>query len=764
MSRSAKNISDGKLLINNPSQLHNLTEFTFASWIKLEELPASDTCYIADFGGKKTISVDTEYKINVEVSRVTINDILSTPSGIIPLNEWTHIVFTYKYGSPSELHLYMTDTLGNWREIGTMVSGIGALNSDSGLSVAFLNTYLTGSFNFPGSIAEVGVWNRILTIEEIQHLSIDRYTPSLIRAGIIGAWKLNGGNPEIDYVYGNNAYPSTDLLITDNVPMILEDEIGPISSTILYAPNLTSPVGEETFNKGFITISWEIKDPPSSNSSVELSDITYEIEYTDNYIGRETVWHTVKKRIEGETTSYLWYIGKMLKSETLRIRIRSFYEYANIFSEYSPSASSFTVNVFKLVTPVILSPLSGNSYIDSITIILDENNIEDTYNQKIYYKIEYQSTKSDIDWTVLYDELPVGSTTIRWNIDGLPNSDDYQLKLTSYDKNNNQYATTYVDKIKISHPGLFYIDTLPPVANIEFENTNQVTNKLDHIVNIYAEDSVTDIKTISFSDINLTDTTDKQVLTLGPVQESNTDKYFSPIQILPCDSNVFQIGNTPKIQWTFADKSGLMRLNSVFTDYGNNTSCNILEQFFVKLWKYDEKMTDFISVREDRDYLKITNGNIGADTKRVNTVYVSTENGKIYRVEPFPIQIYDIGIGITKLSFLYDVLYVFSYNNNTDVARAYRDDKTDSLYLLTEFTDPISKITAVCQYGSYLYIGMENGQLWIFDGASFTKIHTFDNPINYLTGDSRYLYIGFFSGTNIVLYNGSSFFALNIEV
>lgn len=205
--------------------------------------------------------------------------------------------------------------------------------------------------------------------------------------------------------------------------------------TTVYAPNLTSPVGGEIFNKGKISITWETKNPPTSDTSITLSQITYEIEYTENFIGRETNWFTVKRRISGDETSFDWYVGKMLKSETLRMRIRAFCEDINTYSEYSPSAADFSVNVFKLVPPAILSPLPGRSYIDYINIIIDESQTINTYSQKIRYRIEYQSDDAGVDWTTLFEDLPVGSSPLRWNIDSLPTG-TYQLKLTIMDANN----------------------------------------------------------------------------------------------------------------------------------------------------------------------------------------------------------------------------------------------------------------------------------------------------------------------------------------
>lgn len=763
MSRSSNNIN-GKLIITNPVQLQDLVNFTYSFWIRLEGVITSDTTFVFDFGGLKTVFIDSDGRLNVTIYRATTNSTCLTSINTITYNEWQHIAVTYETSS-GIISLYISDTSGNWRWEGTSIVGVGNLTSDVGNNIYLLNDSTGADNHFPGSIDEVGIWDRALTTSELQHLAIDRYAPQLISSGLVGAWNISGTNPEIDSVYGNNAIPDpSDLYVTDDVPLILTANPGSESNITVYAPNLTSPTGQEVYNKGVISIGWETKNPPTNQSNITLNDITYEIEYTENHIGRETVWHTIRRRISGQSTSYSWYVGRMLKSDTLRVRIRAFCELLNIYSEYSPSFSDFSVNIFKIISPAILSPLSGNSYADYITIILDEGQTVNTYNQKIRYKIEYQSTKADINWTVLFKDLPVGSTPIRWNIDSLSNSDDYKLKLTVYDPNSDQYTTNYVNDIKISHSGLFYIDTVPPKGIIEFENHNQITNSVDQIINTYVEDEVTDVKDMAFADINLTKTeSTKTVLTLGPIQDENSR--FDPVQLKDNCSSSLKIGYSPKLQWSFKDESGLMRLDGIFRDYGDNDSCQDRFHGFMQLWKTDEVLTDVFSDKENRDYLVISStGTSSTESKRVNTAYISTESGKIYRLEPFPIKIYDLGYKITRLNKFVDTIYVFAYNSNTDVAKVYRDDKTDSLTLLTEFTDSLSEIKSVAEYDASLYLGMQNGQLWRFDGTSFSKVNTFDNPVNYLFGDSRYLYIGFFSGTKIYIYNGLAFFGLNVEV
>ena len=62
-----------------------------------------------------------------------------------------------------------------------------------------------------------------------------------------------------------------------------------------------------------------------------------------------------------------------------------------------------------------------------------------------------------------------------------------------------------------------------------------------------------------------------------------------------------------------------------------------------------------------------------------------------------------------------------------------------------------------------MYVGLENGELWKFDGVAFTEIATFNNPISTLTGDNEYLYIGQSNSSRISLYDGTSFFHSDVE-
>ena len=142
--------------------------------------------------------------------------------------------------------------------------------------------------------------------------------------------------------------------------------------SILYAPHITSPKGGEIFNKGVITVQWDINDPPSSDeySGINSSNVSYEIEYTDNYLGQDTVWHTAKRRIQYSTTSYEWKVGKMIKSKNVRIRMRSHTSIDGTVSDWSVISGNFSVNVFELIAPAIINPIPNRLYNDFILIII----------------------------------------------------------------------------------------------------------------------------------------------------------------------------------------------------------------------------------------------------------------------------------------------------------------------------------------------------------------------------------------------------------
>jgi len=152
---------------------------------------------------------------------------------------------------------------------------------------------------------------------------------------------------------------------------------------MLYSPHITSPIGNEVFNLGHVTIEWNLPDPPSDDAGLSTDNIFYEIQFTENYIGDETAWNTIHSRLAWDNTSYDWKVGKLVKSDHVRIRLRTREYDTGSVSEWSTSSDDFTINVWRLVPPAIASPVAGNLYNEAIQIILDESLTRNTYNQKV---------------------------------------------------------------------------------------------------------------------------------------------------------------------------------------------------------------------------------------------------------------------------------------------------------------------------------------------------------------------------------------------
>ncbi len=544
----------------------------------------------------------------------------------------------------------------------------------------------------------------------------------------------------------------------------------------LLTPQLTSPEGGEVFNLGTVNITWDKNDPPGQDRTIDEIDVTYEIEYTDNYLGSNTNWYVLKRRIPWEDTSYAWNVGKMIKSGSVRVRLRARSFDGELTSEYSMSGGPFSINVFDLIAPAIVNPVPDTLYTDFVLIILDETLTKNTYHQKVRYTLEYSSHDRDLDWTLIIKDVPVGQNVIRWDLEALSPSNDYVLRLTAQNvctepdaSTPDQKAVSYVYNIRVQQSGAFIIDTKPPEAVLEIENNTQITNQLDQIVNIFAEDATTGIEQIQIRECNASSS-----LSLGDREEPEEDSECPSLEELLTGDPDFDFligkpqGHATKALWKFEDISGLRKLEALLSDVGGNTSLQESIKIFIAVFSSEIEITDFIIVIENREKVTIDDSAsppvIVIETKEFEVVYLSTANGQFWVLEPFPSLVYTITGSplITKLFKFSGTIYLFTYNLVTGVGTAYRNDIVDATSIFT-FTSSFSRVRAVAEFAAAMYVGLSNGELWKFDGISFVLLKLFGDPISTLFGDESYLYIGFESSSDIVLYDGTSFFTSDLE-
>lgn len=560
------------------------------------------------------------------------------------------------------------------------------------------------------------------------------------------------------------------------------------AKTNLLAPHLTRPSNREAFNRGSVNIVWNINDPADAAGAINSNSVTYEIEYTDNYQGVDTNWHTVKRRIAYSDTSYTWNVGKMIKSSKVRIRMRARSTQDESVSSWTIS-DEFSVNVFELTAPAIVSPMPKILYSDFILIVLDESLTRHTYNQKVRYTLEYSSRKRNIDWTSIVTDIPVGQNVIRWNLDGLSTSDDYILRLTAKNASTScvdettspdQIARRFVHDVNIQQSGMFLIDTKPPSAVLEVESEFGVTNELKQIINIFAEDATTDVDNIRLRECDA-----GSALALGDLEDpydplggctaleevvGDLDKFGKPLPL------------NPKTQWVFdafkedgvTANSGLKKIEALLTDVGGNTSLQEQVKVFLNIFSSTDTINDFTIVIEQRENITIDDDAnppvVRSDASTFEVVYLVTSAGDLWILEPFARLVWSLATGIEPRLVVEfnDTVYVLTYNSASDVGQMYTNNVTEAT-LLNTFPDAgvagRNMPTAVGIYNNALYIGFESGALWKYDGLAFSSLTPpVSAPISSLFGDRRYLYIGFENSENIALYNGTSFFTLNLEV
>lgn len=549
----------------------------------------------------------------------------------------------------------------------------------------------------------------------------------------------------------------------------------------VFAPHIINPKGGELFNLGKVTITWDKNDPPTDDPYEATSVISYEIEYTESF--ESDTWHTIKRRIPWTETSFEWVVGKMIKGSTVRVRIRAKNSMDGALSDWSTSSGDFSINVFKLIPPAIVSPLPEHLYTDFILIILDESITRNTFNQKVRYTLEYSSKKQDIDWTVIALNLPIGQNVIRWDLEDVPSSDDFVLRLTAKNASNSciqtpsptpdQISRRFVYNLKIQQPGMFFIDTIAPQTILDIEGSAGITNQLTHTVNIYAEDSTTEVEQIQLRECNAS-----SQLALGNVDDFvSASSDCDPVEDLLVTGANFgkligkPLGYSTKTQWTLEDEGGLRRLEALVTDSGGNTSIQDLRKTFIPIFRSDLEIKDIVVTTESREVTSITqngdNFEVITEVASFEVAYLAVSNGGYWVLEPFP-RLVDqslFGKQILALSAFKGSVYLFTYvNSNTisDTGSVFRDDKT-ILTLMFDFTSSLSITTAVDEFQNNMYIGLENGELWRFNEVTFTLITTFDNSISALAGDNEYLYIGQSNSSKVSLYDGTTFFDSDVE-
>lgn len=202
--------------------INDMPRLTVAMWVKVTTHTTSRTFWgkKPSSAGNKWIGLDAtvgELRLRIRRTGGAVDYI--TNSNPIPANEWRFIAFTMDYGlSSSPAHIYSGGLNSVVKEAtySTATSGTGSSDQpDTG------NPMQIGNFNsltaIQGQIAWVGVWNRVLTLEELRQ---QQFRPSVTSGSVVFMHLgFSGQTTQADWSGKKNNGTITGATISKHVPI-----------------------------------------------------------------------------------------------------------------------------------------------------------------------------------------------------------------------------------------------------------------------------------------------------------------------------------------------------------------------------------------------------------------------------------------------------------------------------------------------------------------------------------------------------------------
>lgn len=482
-----------------------------------------------------------------------------------------------------------------------------------------------------------------------------------------------------------------------------------------FKPTLLYPNGGETILTSSINIQW---NNSSYSIPIDIAKIPKKIEifYTLDYnINEESDWTQIAT-VPTNVESFVWRYGKNIKGNKCRVAIRT-RGIEGSSSDFSISSADFSIQQPTLVSPLIISPVHNGKYNKFIEIMTDDTSIIESFSQRSSYQFFYSSASLDIPKTSIAQDVAIGSGTYIWDISGLSPANDYVFQAYLEDDNGNQSNSVFVKNISISHDGDFIVDTLPPIASITINNNANFTKTRDINVNIVAADETTGVHAVRI----------KEEL------NENSKKYI--------DENISEPEPNANVKrFVLSDPNDVKTIQLLAQDYGANrndesTKFQRVLQVLVEL-----EDTEIVDIAVDQN----------------NAVLWAVTTGtykNLYKITDFPALISTFEDEPTSIALFQSVVYVATKSAGKGSLYKFIGD----VELEETFDTVDSVINTMAIYDDKLFLGMENGMIYSFDGLAFVLIDTVSGPTKQLYSDGNVLYLSQKNNLNVYVWNGSEF-------
>jgi len=499
-------------------------------------------------------------------------------------------------------------------------------------------------------------------------------------------------------------------------------------------PSLVYPNGGEIFTEGDIEIEWV---EPTDTSSTEYK--WYEIFITDDFDNHRPSELLQIATIPSGKSVYSYFIDKNLRGEKCRVGIRSV-NHEGKRSNISFSADNFTIKNESLPSPALMEPVSGNTYFAYLPFIFDHNAILGRASQRSFYQIYYKSDNQELDWTLLRGNVMVGTDPFNIDISHFNTDSDYSLKIELVD-GDNVSLPVFVDSININNINLFLIDTTPPRGTISVANNDEYTKETIFILQLSASDGTSAVKDVQ---IQQTD--------IGLTTGIFTGEYTSLSSLMTFDlQGIEEDDLAGGVKTILTD--GVKLIQARYRDYGNNTIENIVSANYFRTYKNIENrlVSTFLYDETNLYYAFVEDGENSPQLYR-NLTLLSALDGEATSLKVYNSILY-VAIKDDENKGILQRLSGGSVNTVSDNVSQFLDSSgtiLNSLYLSD------SVINAMEVFDNTLFLGLENGSLLSFSGATVSTEnddYLDTRSINNVKTDGNLLYILFDNTTEILIMN-----------
>ena len=467
-----------------------------------------------------------------------------------------------------------------------------------------------------------------------------------------------------------------------------------------------------------VVISWVVPNIASDEIA-----IFYEIYFTDDYRPDGQVDWVEIASVPSSDNSFTWAIPARTKGSQCRLGARA--RLLNGSREAMLiSPSNFSIEARSISQSAVISPSSNETYHMVVPILIDDLGIKDTVSQRAYYEIFYSSDTLGIDWTVIRQNVYIGYGPIEWDISEISPSEDYRLKIILMDDNGLSSNPVFIDNLKLTAINSFTIDTTAPVGDITIDSNLEFTSNKNIVMNLKYFDETTAVESVQI----------KQSGVAG-IESTGSEQVASNVKT-----------------WFLSGDDGIKFIEAVFKDYAGNVVG--------------------LDDNNDSDVGRFFRTNVSSDNSEVSCFTVLDQNGSTDVWTAFnssPPSLYR-GVSIF-LSLSGEATSIISYSNTIYIGIKTTDNKgileridvtNRTASAVHSFLSSDSVITSMETIGNNLYIGLYNGELYVYNGLIVSLVYTFSEKIENLSSDGSRLYISLDHTINPIVYDGSNFTDMDV--